>query len=705
MTNADERFQLVIVGPSPFTVAVREGWMARIASVDGIFTGIRRLYVNPLRAAGRGPLRYLSPEVAEISLALDDKDNLFTLENFVVNSNLVYVHTTHLARFMLPWLSSGKVVVDIHGAAPEEEVMQGNLLEARALGQAEEAMLSNARAVVVVSEAMSLHFGQKYPDLNPVKLVLPALGDSWVDDPRRKRRKSELPVKVIYSGGIQPWQNLDDMLMLARDTQAFAAFTFLSDESRRIELRAQSVARCSVQCLTVAREHLAAAYQLGDFGLLLRDESPVNRVSTPTKLFEYLTHGLIPIVRFPHIGDYVANNYLYVTEENFRVGDLPDSATRSWMAAQNRDVVRRLRQTFDATADELRELALPATTGGQAASNCSAGTEYRFEQATDERSVESPAPRIGPLRRRMKLDRQHRVGLLHKSQQSVAMRRAPGDGAFSSFADFRSRLVLTRDVVGSRCLEIGPFLEPTFRAGQFDVQTADVYSTLALQEQASAIGRDPREVVPVDFVYDGTNISQIPSGRFDVIVAAHVLEHVLFFIDYLQQVRSLLHEDGLLLVVLPDKRFSFDRYRPDTPLSHLLHEFISPGDGGAGLHALETQIYYDSNYVSGTNDPQERLSHEALELSLQEWHPGVHAHVFQAPTVIESIIAPLIGMGLLPYRLEDAQFSRQFGEFAILLRGSSLQPDWSLVDSVYRLARDTVADDLRRGSVMGVQPS
>ena len=42
---------------------------------------------------------------------------------------------------------------------------------------------------------------------------------------------------------------------------------------------------------------------MGDVGLLLRDDLPVNRVASPTKFAEYCLCGL-PVLTTPYVGDF-----------------------------------------------------------------------------------------------------------------------------------------------------------------------------------------------------------------------------------------------------------------------------------------------------------------------------------------------------------------------------------------------------------------
>jgi len=238
-------------------------------------------------------------------------------------------------------------------------------------------------------------------------------------------------------------------------------------------------------------------------------------------------------------------------------------------------------------------------------------------------------------------------------------------------------------------MEVGSFLAPTLFAGEAELHSLDFYSTSELQEQARNLGRDPAQVANVDYVCKSERYDEVIGRTFDLIIANHVAEHVKGFVAWLQMLRRLLNEGGLLFLVLPDKRYSFDRFRPDTPLSHLLYEYLSPESGGEALHSLETAMYYDMGYIGGRNVPRERFDLDVLRGALKGWHPGVHCHVFQCESAVGEVIGPLCAMNLIDFDLVDAVMSYQLGEFAVVLRAGRQATTWDRVSSPYSIARDT----------------
>ena len=249
----------------------------------------------------------------------------------------------------------------------------------------------------------------------------------------------------------------------------------------------------------------------------------------------------------------------------------------------------------------------------------------------------------------------------------------PLPAAAEHFHDLRHfrRSVLDRHAgFPCRVLEVGAFSRPTVDSSEGEVKFLDYYSTEELRTEARANGADPASVIPVDYVCRTDDYAGVVRETFDVLIACHVLEHVDGLIQWLRMARTLLRDGGLLLLVLPDKKKSFDRFRPDTPLSHLLFEHLVPEQDVSSVHSFETALYYDETYIGGENDPARKLDLERLRQGIAESHPGVHRHVFQYETFADRVLKPLLYTGLIDFELIEIRNCPQFAEFAIVLRGN-----------------------------------
>lgn len=347
---------LAIVAPFPSRDRILEGWMSRISAIDAIFAGSRRIYLHIAdhhRADGDARLIQHGDNSWEACFSPHEGVHQQLVDQIISSVSCVYIHTIHLAEWLVPWLNTGKLIVDFHGIVPEEEIMMGRPELAPRYARVEEAVLRNARGCVMVTAAMRQHFREKYPAIVPSVIVLPIVEN--IDSLSTiKSGATDYPVKAIYAGGTQAWQNLDAMLQMAKQAEGFASFSFLSHDWQLIEGRGRILgAPSGTKYRFCPKADLPQAYSQADFGLVLRDNTAVNRVACPTKLYEYLVYGLVPVVRSPALGDFEDLGYVYVKEEEFVSGFLPDSNSRKWMIKKNHEASLELKTRFKQGANEL----------------------------------------------------------------------------------------------------------------------------------------------------------------------------------------------------------------------------------------------------------------------------------------------------------------------------------------------------------------
>lgn len=352
--------EVVIIAPFPGKEMVSEGWMSRINSIDLVIKDRRRLYINLAQhhAAVNGNLTQVEERAWEIYLSPFNFDHQGIIDQAVEVSKIVYVHTIHLAEHIQAWLGSMKIVVDFHGIVPEEEAMLGRPELSEKYERIEQKVLASARACVMVTRSMEKHYREKYPSIRPRTIILPIVEAfpraAGVSD---KSSSTELPVHAVYAGGTQIWQNISSMLELAETTREVAKFTFLSHDWKTIEELARRTSFCLESHFGFCpKSDLAAEYRRHDFGLILRDDTAVNRVACPTKLFEYMSSGVVPIVRSPALGDFLELNYAFISEDEFKEGFFPDSRSRKMMALKNFLAVDTMIERFSLGEKQLREL-------------------------------------------------------------------------------------------------------------------------------------------------------------------------------------------------------------------------------------------------------------------------------------------------------------------------------------------------------------
>lgn len=352
---------VAIVAPLPRPGAVVEGWMARIRAVDEIFLDCGRVYLNfdASTPVNDPPPMARFGDAVEFRIHPLSEKHRATVEAVILASRFTYVHTVHLARFVLSYLPTGKILVDFHGATPEEEEMLGNPVNAEFYAGVERAVIAGVRWAVVVTEAMITHLRVKYPDCACEFILLPIM-ESHDFDLARRTPSDDGRYTVIYAGGTQTWQNLPLMLDAAARANVDCRYVFLSHDQKRIAAESARVCpKAEIELGVAGREDLPGYYARADLGFVLRDDTTVNRVACPTKLIEYMQFGIVPIVKSPQVGDFPAYGFEYVALEEFIDGLIPNRAQLSRMAQINLAILNRVRAHFSAGAERLRALSLP----------------------------------------------------------------------------------------------------------------------------------------------------------------------------------------------------------------------------------------------------------------------------------------------------------------------------------------------------------
>ena len=75
------------------------------------------------------------------------------------------------------------------------------------------------------------------------------------------------------------------------------------------------------------------------------------------------------------------------------------------------------------------------------------------------------------------------------------------------------------------------------------------------------------------FIADATDLGEIPTARYDFLLSSNCLEHVANPIKALVEWKRVIKDDGVFILVLPNKGSNFDHRRPFTKFEHLLDDF------------------------------------------------------------------------------------------------------------------------------------
>ena len=352
---------LLFLSSYPDAASEKDGMMQRINSIDRQFNSVERAYLKVSvlgNLHGRKERRNGNLTIYRLNLFL----HLLTIMRLLLHARCIYVHSVGNVLALLPVYLFRKVVTDMHGAVPEEFQLAGRPAAAARYAPVERVAVLRSRAVVTVSHAMAEHLKAKYRLPN-----LPFLNVPIFDEVTLERGEGPAAAKptVIYAGGAQAWQNVELMLDAMTKSQGACDFVILTGDADTFRSKISERKLSGVTIATVAKEEVYGYYARADYGFVLREDTVVNRVACPTKLVEYLSCGVIPIVIQPVIGDFDRYGYSYLTLDRFIRGDFPSPAETGEMRINNYRVIRSMKE---GALQEMHRLVGLCSQGERAAS-------------------------------------------------------------------------------------------------------------------------------------------------------------------------------------------------------------------------------------------------------------------------------------------------------------------------------------------------
>ncbi|BDA77819.1 hypothetical protein LPTSP3_g07490 [Leptospira kobayashii] len=231
-------------------------------------------------------------------------------------------------------------------------------------------------------------------------------------------------------------------------------------------------------------------------------------------------------------------------------------------------------------------------------------------------------------------------------------------------------------------IEVGPSHNPLApKKKGYKVHVIDHLNKEQLIKKYEHHGVNLDNIEEVDFVWQGEDFSELTGKTkyYDWIIASHLIEHTPDFIGFLNNCDKVLKDDGVISLVVPDKRYCFDHFRPVTGLSKIIDSHSQKNK----IHTPGTVAEYFLNVVaknkqiawSTYNSGDYNLIH-----SLEEAQDGMHAVINNktyidmhswcfVPHSFRLIIHDLFSLGLIP--LQEVDFFPTVGsEFYITLSRS-----------------------------------
>ena len=252
-----------------------------------------------------------------------------------------------------------KIIYWAQGAWPEESYMRHSS-KARFLitSLIEKSALKRADFCFFVSESMRTHFEKKYK-LNFSKYyIMPCSNETLHEESFKPHGKYNNNV-FCYAGGTSVWQCFEQTIELYSKIEntlhGSKLVLLVKDRDYALNvLKKYDVKNYEIDYVSI--EELPERLKNVKFGFILREESVVNKVATPTKTLTYIANGVIPIYSESLIGIHEilekCNYKLEILTEDV-VKEISEFAN---MCINNEDVLKEFRLVYEESYDKKQHI-------------------------------------------------------------------------------------------------------------------------------------------------------------------------------------------------------------------------------------------------------------------------------------------------------------------------------------------------------------
>jgi SAM-dependent methyltransferase len=211
------------------------------------------------------------------------------------------------------------------------------------------------------------------------------------------------------------------------------------------------------------------------------------------------------------------------------------------------------------------------------------------------------------------------------------------------------------DFGNGRGLEIGPLHRALVPRDRADVRYLDVQDREGLVAWYEEMDPDVviEDIVEVDYalIQDGRTRTMVEAAQegapFDWVMASHVVEHIPDLIGWLAELAELVADDGRVVLAVPDRRFTFDVYRPLTTVGQMVQAHLDgdtrPSTRAVYDHYAGAVDYNHENLWRGErpfyDGPRfaEGTAEEQLQRTLKGEYVDSHVWLFTPDTFLRQL--------------------------------------------------------------------
>lgn len=135
------------------------------------------------------------------------------------------------------------------------------------------------------------------------------------------------------------------------------------------------------------------------------------------------------------------------------------------------------------------------------------------------------------------------------------------------------------------------------------------------------------------FIAEGTNLGEVKNETYDFVLSCHSLEHIANPIKALEEWNRVLVNGGKIVLVLPNKDFTFDVKRPISKIEHLIADYESNINEDDTTHFNEVIELHDLTRDEFIASRDQLKSRTAMNFN----NRAIHHHVFDFSLIQEML--------------------------------------------------------------------
>ena len=249
-------------------------------------------------------------------------------------------------------------------------------------------------------------------------------------------------------------------------------------------------------------------------------------------------------------------------------------------------------------------------------------------------------------------------------------------------------------------LEFAPYFNPLYpKKGGYKTEIVDVISSreLIAKAQRDPMIEDWSKIEDVDYIATSDYTKTIGKLKYyDLIAASHVIEHTTDIIAFLNDCSSLLKDDGIVRLFIPDKRYDFDCFREcvttrtaiDTHYGREMKTVHSPGTVTEALfrgcwtnekstYIANSAYAYLADYMNLSNSNTQSKFQKIKEI-LNGFDENIYLDVHSwvvTPKSFEIMIYELNVLGFIDLYIDSIYTVPRAVEFFVDLRKGRIEGD------------------------------